>query len=346
MKMPERIIISRTDSIGDVVLTLPTVGLIKQSLKSSHIIFLGADYTKAVIEACEYVDQFMNWSDLSKLTEDEQVKEIRKLKADAILHIFPRKEIAILTKKSGIPWRIGTTGRLYHWNTCNKLVPISRKRSLLHEAQLNLKIAVPLIGRQSLSLQEIGKLYGLKRIPLLEEGLKGQLSPVKFNIILHPRSKGSAREWGIDRFLELADLLPEEDYKIFVTGTHDEGVSLRKEGFFDHTRSMTDLTGKFSLEQLMAFIASADGLVAASTGPLHIAAALGKIAIGIYPPIKPMHPGRWAPVGENAASLVMHKECRECRKDTYCKCIRMIQASEVRDKLSLLIAQKGINNSR
>ena len=55
------ILVSRTDSIGDVVLTLPLVGAIKRYLPSSKVIFLGKSYTKAVIELCDDVDEFLNW---------------------------------------------------------------------------------------------------------------------------------------------------------------------------------------------------------------------------------------------------------------------------------------------
>jgi ADP-heptose:LPS heptosyltransferase len=44
-------------------------------------------------------------------------------------------------------------------------------------------------------------------------------------------------------------------------------------------------------------------LVAASTGPLHIASAVGIHAIGLYPSKRPMHPGRWMPLGGNASYL-------------------------------------------
>jgi heptosyltransferase-3 len=53
------IIISRTDSIGDVVLTLPMAGIIKQFLPQSNIIFLGRNYTKDVIALSEHVDEFV-----------------------------------------------------------------------------------------------------------------------------------------------------------------------------------------------------------------------------------------------------------------------------------------------
>ena len=56
-----RILISRTDSIGDVVLTLPVAGILKQTFPGCTIIFLGREYTRAVIEACDHVDQFVAW---------------------------------------------------------------------------------------------------------------------------------------------------------------------------------------------------------------------------------------------------------------------------------------------
>ncbi|RYG01290.1 MAG: glycosyl transferase family 9, partial [Chitinophagaceae bacterium] len=43
--IPENIIISRTDSIGDVVLTLPMAKIIKQQFPDCRIAFLGKEYT-------------------------------------------------------------------------------------------------------------------------------------------------------------------------------------------------------------------------------------------------------------------------------------------------------------
>jgi ADP-heptose:LPS heptosyltransferase len=97
------------------------------------------------------------------------------------------------------------------------------------------------------------------------------------------------------------------------------------------------MTGKLTLKQLIGFIQAADGLIAASTGPLHIAAAMGKIALGIYPPIRPMHPGRWAPVGPKSAYLVENKTCSKCRKTNRCECMESIQPVAVKNKLLSLI---------
>src|SRR5882757_4528713 len=218
--------------------------------------------------------------------------------ADTIIHVFPDKQIAALAKKARITDRIGTRNRLYHWWTCNRLVKLSRRNSPLHEAQLNLQLLKPLGAKELYPLAEIGNCYGLTRLAPLPEEINMLINKGRFNLVLHPKSRGSAREWGLDNFRELIRLVPQQHFRIFVTGTADEGRLVQS--LFTEFPYLTDLTGRLTLGQLMSFLSRVDGLVAASTGPLHLAAAVGINAMGIYPPIRPMHPGRWAPIGPKA----------------------------------------------
>jgi heptosyltransferase III len=222
-RKPERIIISRTDSIGDVMLTLPCVALLKEHFPKCEVIFLGKSYTRAVIEACEHVDEFADWDQVSRLPESEAVSAFKMLNATSIVHVFPRQKIAHLAKKAGIPRRIGTTGRLYHWLTCNERVRFSRKRSDLHEAQLNVKLLKPFGIDKTYSAEDLGARYGFTRIKPLPKQLSELIDERRSNLILHPGSQGSAREWGIGNYSALVQQLPLEKYKIFVTGTKAEG---------------------------------------------------------------------------------------------------------------------------
>jgi ADP-heptose:LPS heptosyltransferase len=212
-------------------------------------------------------------------------------------------------------------------------VHLSRRHSSLHEAQLNLKLLVPLGAKRTFSFEEISNLYGLTRIPHLPDRLSDLLDPDRFNLILHPGSKGSAREWGLDNFARLIHMLPAEKYKIFITGTQQEAENMGSE-FFAVQPSPVNLCGQLSLNELIGFIANTDGMVAASTGPLHIAAATGRTVIGIYPPIKPMHPGRWAPIGPCAYPLSANHSCNRCRKGGTCTCMQEITPEMVRQKLA------------
>lgn len=334
MRAYQRIIISRTDSIGDVILTLPLAGLLKERFPQSTIIFMGRSYTHDVIRACTHIDAFLNWDELASRDKTKAVKSLKEFHADLIIHVFPRREIAHLARKAGIPARLGTTNRLYHWLSCNKLVRLSRRKSSLHEAQLNMMLVESITGTGNLALENIYPYYGLTRTEALDDSVASLIDRQKMNIILHPKSKGSAREWGLKNFVELINLLPEEKCKVFISGTEEEGKMMEVSGIFENPR-VENLCGRMSLGQFMSFIQASDALVAASTGPLHLAAALGIKAIGIYPPIRPMHPGRWAPVGKHASYLVKEKECNDCRKEGPCHCMQEIKPEEIIQRLGL-----------
>ncbi len=330
---PSTIILSRTDAIGDTVLTLPMAGVLRSLYPDCRILFLGRSYTQAVVEACEHIDAFLNWDEWKALAPEEAARKMADTAADTIVHVFPEKKIASLAKRAGLAQRIGTTNRLYHWLTCNRLVRLSRKNSDLHEAQLNLKLLVPLGAKPLYTLEEIGGFYGLTRLLPLPESVAALPDPKRFNLVLHPKSRGSAREWGLENFAELIRLLPQDRFKIFISGTAAEGALMPS--LFSEFPFVTDLTGRLSLGELMSFLVRVDGLVAASTGPLHLAAALGIHALGIYPPIRPMHPGRWGPVGPRAKFFVQDTNCEACRKTNDCNCIRQISPQTLRDYLEL-----------
>lgn len=381
------ILISRTDSIGDVILTLPLAGLLRKRFPEAKISFLGMPYTRSIIESCTNIDLFIDWQQIKGQTEEDSIKQIRTLGIDIILHVFPQKDIARLAYKAGIPKRLGTTGRIYNWFYCNNLVPISRKKSNLHESILNLKLTrrvhgfiidekpVPLnkihidyktvdtdkvgdsIKREivtelynktsvnnSISIDNIPALYGFITKPIEDITFGGILNPDELNIIIHPRSKGSAREWGLNNYSKLSRQLMSETVlstshkvRVFITGTHEEGEMLHNEGFFGKAGNVTDVTGKFTLSQFIHFIQCSDALIAGSTGPLHIASALGKVAIGLFPPIRPMHPGRWAPIGTRSGYLVSEKECSKCRKSGPCECMQLITVEQVQQYLESMV---------
>jgi ADP-heptose:LPS heptosyltransferase len=69
--------------------------------------------------------------------------------------------------------------------------------------------------------------------------------------------------------------------------------------------------------------------VAASTGPLHLAAALGVRTIGLYSMRRPIFPARWAPIGPRAHALVHDVGCPVCANGKPCDCITRIPVAKV-----------------
>lgn len=333
LKLPEHfsIILSRTDSIGDVVLTLPMAGYLKKHFPECRVIFLGRNYTKEVVRLSEFVDEFLSWDDLKSMSSHECSG---RLKADVIVHVFPVKEIAQAAKKAGIPWRVGTTNRVFHWATCNHKIKLSRRNSDLHEAQLNIKLLEFLNIDTGIALENISKYYGFTKTEPLNDEYRKLINENTINVILHPKSKGSAREWGLENFSGLIKSLPKDRYTIYISGTKEEGEMIKP--LVQKHPEVINLTGRLNLGQFISFIQHCDALVAASTGPLHIASALNKDAIGLFAPMKPIDPGRWRPLGENAHYLVLNKECNDCKKSKNCHCIREITVKQVVDLLSLI----------
>lgn len=327
MIVPKHIIISRTDSIGDVILTLPVAAMLKNYFPQVKITFLAQKYTEPVIRCSSDVDDVLCWDELKN--KNDVVTLFKDLNADVIIHIFPNKEIAVVAKKAKIKYRIATARRWYNLIYCNKLVNYTRKNSDLHEAQLNIKMLQPLGIEVLPTFDELVNCIHVKSKEILAypEVFK-LIDGNKFNLIIHPCSKGSAREWGFDNFNRLIEILPEETFNIFISGTADDKKKFSGK-LNTQKANVHDISGQLNLNEFISFIDHCDGLLAASTGPLHIAAMLGKHALGIYAPMRPIHPGRWAPIGKKAKVFVLNKNCNDCRKSQNCACITAIQANEV-----------------
>ena len=327
------IVISRTDSIGDVVLTLPMCAWLKKEFPDCKIIFLGQSYTKPILESAPFIDEIVEWNKVEELPVQVRVEEFKKWNVQVFIHVFPNKDIAKLAKKSKIPFRIGTSHRSYHFLTCNIKPNFTRRKSEFHEAQLNFELL------RSYGIQELPSLNDLNKLmdsfapkSELPEALRGMIKTLnlgegKKKVILHAKSQGSAVEWGIDHYAKLAKKLSDDGHAIFYTGTHEEGVNIR--GNIPTANNIFDITGKLSLYELVQFIDECDVLVACSTGPLHIAGALNKKAIGLFSPRKPIHPGRWMPLGLDSKTLVYDEDCEKCNSGEGCDCISKISPDEV-----------------
>ncbi|HEY1038275.1 MAG TPA: glycosyltransferase family 9 protein, partial [Bacteroidia bacterium] len=177
------------------------------------------------------------------------------------------------------------------------------------------------------SLEEIEQAYGFKSKAVIPAAIKQLISSDKKNIILHAKSQGSGREWGLENFGRLIELLDPTKYSVFISGTEKEKPLLQP--LIDKYPRAIDITGKLTLAEFITFIDSCEALIAASTGPLHIAAGFGKYAIGLFPSVRPMHPGRWAPIGKHAHVVMMKEDCENCKPKSNCVCENNNEAKEV-----------------
>lgn len=257
---------------------------------------LGRDYTRPVLQASPFVDGVLSWDEVAASSGERQREFLADAGADVILHVFPRRDIARAALGARIPLRIGTSHRWFHWLTCNALERFSRKRSSLHEAQLDIRLARRLLGREIPPLAELVPLTRLvPRVPVPPR-IADQLRDDRFRLVLHPGSSGSAREWPLDHWKTLGESMDSSRVQLFVTGSAAE-ANLLRDWIDALPPGVVNLTGELELSELIALLSRVDGLVAASTGPLHVAAGVGIHALGLFPATPPVHPGRWAPLG-------------------------------------------------
>jgi heptosyltransferase-1 len=98
-----------------------------------------------------------------------------------------------------------------------------------------------------------------------------------------------------------------------------------------------------TINELVAVVSAAKLVVAGDTGPLHVAAALGTPAVGIYGPTDPGQNGPW---GQTGNVVSRHEVCvchyrRRCRAKR--RCIDSIEVDEVCGKIETLFASKHLH---
>lgn len=81
--------------------------------------------------------------------------------------------------------------------------------------------------------------------------------------------------------------------------------------------TVVDLVGKTGLWELAAVLSACDVLVSNDTGPIHLAAAVGTPAVGLY--FSSAYFSETAPYGEGHVVLQSDRPCCPCWKDSLCK---------------------------
>jgi len=288
-----------------MMVCLPLVAMIKRQRPDIRVCMVASSYTMPLLESCEWLDEVI---------EDQAVMDnpalLSERGVDAFINPLADGDLARAAYRARVPLRIGDLDRPKTIRYCNRFVWGRRKWSALHEAQIILRHLEPLGLGCSLPLSELKAVTRLSRVMPLEESLRHRLDAAAFNLVIHPKSHKNGREWPARHFLRLVQLLEDEPVRVLVTGMDCEQAELAAEcpELLRHGK-VTVLMGATVPAQLIALIASADGLVASGTGPLHIAAALGIHALGLFPRRPSIDARRWHPLGAKGEAMQMAGSC-------------------------------------
>ena len=328
---PRRILVSRTDRLGDSMLTLPLCGLLKERYPDAELFFLARAYTQPFVQLSTNLSRVLDWDGLAGLPPSARAQALEELNCDTIIHVFPRAPIAAAARSARIPRRIGTSRRWFHWLYCNELVPVSRRKSNLHEAQLNTLIAAKLLGPAIAappSLSVLAAHYALEAPPPAA-ALAHILDPRRFNLVVHPLNSGSAVGWPLHRAAELIALLPADQVNVIISGD-TASAAILEPWMSTLARPVAKAIGLAPLSYA-SLLGAADGMLASSTGPMHLSAALGRRTLGLFPnAATSSNVRRWQPVGLRAEVLTPAEPCATCAQlGSACDCLKHISGEQV-----------------
>jgi heptosyltransferase-2 len=149
-------------------------------------------------------------------------------------------------------------------------------------------------------------------------------------VALAPGAVGASKRWPSSAFAEVARRLAAENVQVWVLGGPNE-TALAAEIAGPGQANARSFTGPDPREAILA-LAAADAAISNDSGLLHVAAAIGTPAAGIFGPTSPWH---WAPLNPLAAVLETDSElaCRPCHKPVcrlgHHRCMRDLPADRV-----------------
>jgi lipopolysaccharide heptosyltransferase II len=293
----DAILVSRTDRLGDLILALPFIETLKVRYPECRIDVLASLYASPILENNERIDGILRVQNdqlaLSRPYKKELFQKVSKKKYRAVVLLFPERRISRLLYQTGIENRIGTAGR-FHSVFFNHHLMHSRKQNKKHELEYNLDFlrffaSGPTVKQPTVYVQE-KEIKNARRL-LKKRGVEGGF------IILHPGSGGSAHRWTAECFMELHKKLVEAGHTVVITGSEEEGREyeiLAKK----MKAEPANIAGQTDLRTLAALLSLGELVVANSTGPLHLAAAVGTKVVGLFPNNRVMTPVRWGPWGK------------------------------------------------
>lgn len=248
-----------------------------------------------------------NYPNINKVhpIENDTIKDIRSIceqnDYQLAIAVYPTFKIAIGLYLANVRYRLGTGYRWYSF-LFNIRHFQHRKYSLKHELEYNLDLLNELNCKRP---QDIS--VSLKVESNTVENVKKKLAAMgipsdRTFIIIHPVTLGSAKVWSQQNFIKLISLIINDSechFNVFLTGTkedqHDLNNILSKLGNNEKVFKIQDL----SLNELASLIKMSNLFVSNSTGPIHIAAAVGTFTIGFYSPVTSERAERWAPYTKN-----------------------------------------------
>ena len=338
----KRILIIRTDRIGDVVLTTPMIKAIKDAWPNSYVSMMVAPAVVDILKNNPYLDEIIVYDKKNThrgvLQNLRFILELRRKKFDLALVVHTKNRTNIIAYLSGIKERIGYEQKFGLLLT--KKLSDTRPQGLKHESEycLDLLRALGIEPRDKTLFMSSNKEDDDWAESILKDhGVKTE----DLIIAIHPGASSPSRRWPIYRFTEITKvLLKKYKAKIVLLGGA-ETVSMA--GYIsDRVQNQTiNLVGQISISQLASILKRCTLLISNISGPAHIAVVVGTPVVSIFSMNDAgVSPVRWKTLGKN--DIVLHKNvgCKICHAHN-CNigfaCLKAITTGEVLEAIDKIL---------
>jgi lipopolysaccharide heptosyltransferase II len=322
-----RILITRTDRLGDVLLSTPVIKNLRDNFPGVYIAMMVRSSLKDVVEGNPYLDEVILFDKRGKhkgiLNSFNLATDLKRKKFDLALILHPRVRVHIILFLARIKQRIGYDIKLGFLNT--RILKHAKHLGQKHETEYTLDFL------KELSIDKFDKSMFMPIRKESEDWVECFLEERKLLnnkiVLIHAQASCPSRLWPEDYYNRLIeDIIDIYKAKIIYVGIlRDENIK--------EDENMINMTGNTSISQLASLVKHSDLLISNDSGPVHMAVALGTPVISIFGRNQPgLSPKRWAHL--NANSIFLHKNigCQVCLAHD-CKrefaCLKAIDPKEV-----------------
>ena len=329
-----KILIVRTDRLGDTILSSPTWQSLKAEQPDARVTLLAREDYRPLFANDPLLDEVLPMPGGSGAAIAGAAREISARGFDAVVALHVDGPAAALIRRVSAPVKIGPLSQLRTWFLFNKPVRQGRSAGLYHEADYNGRLLEPLgisyrPSRPTVHLSADQRAGG----GAIASRFGGDVFDKPY-VVVHPGMGGSALNWPAKRYAELVRLfLRERPERVVMTGLSTDTPYLGPLLSFTHDRFI-NAVGKLDLVELAVLLEGASFFFGPSTGPMHLATALDTPVAAIFSPLRVQHKRRWGPyhaagtVHDPAVDCPAAHRCRGSRCPYY-DCMDTIAVGEV-----------------
>ena len=305
--VPQRILIIKPSSLGDVVHALPVLADLRSQFPHAYIAWLVKTQWADVLQRTEGLDQV--WSvDRGLMNWLREIPSLRRERFDVVIDLQGLFRSGAMAWLSGTKTRVGfASGREGSpWFYTHKIpVPTPDMHAVDRYRLVSSSLGYSTQGAPKFCLTSSTKDRESVSSLLSRKGVASQTPWVALCV----SARWPTKQWPSESFADLADHIQHElDVRVVLIGSPDDRPIASLVEKFTKTHPV-NLVGETGVEILPALLESATLLVTNDSGPMHIAAAVGTRVVAIFGPTNPMRTG---PYGEGHDILTNDIVCRPC----------------------------------